>query len=309
MKIVALEPYALDILTSFGAGLNIVGSAHQVETPPNGAHVMLLTNEQHQESPYSESDARRLVQGITSKSLDLNKLKRVEPDIIFAAIRELDSVGFITWAQDYLRRELGREVKIKDISVNSLEAVYQVIQELGAFAGNRTEARKLASHIKAQLMYWADSFFDRCRGKQVVVLSQVDPISIEGRWFTDLIRMFGGKALDQMLERKHLGLTWSDVVAARADVIIVAPENGTINQSVELLPLLQALPGWDDLPAVKRGEVIFAPGVDLYRPGPRFLKGAAIVASAMAGLDSGYITDRDEYFRVRYLELHRHRFL
>jgi hypothetical protein len=60
---------------------------------------------------------------------------------------------------------------------------------------------------------------------------------------------------------------------------------------------------------VKRGEVIFCAGIDLYRPGARFLKGAAILVSAIAGLDSGYITERDEYFKVRYLELHRHRFM
>ena len=36
---------------------------------------------------------------------------------------------------------------------------------------------------------------------------------------------------------------------------------------------------------------------------------AAVLLSAMAELDSGYITKRDEFYRLRFVELHRHRFL
>jgi iron complex transport system substrate-binding protein len=132
---------------------------------------------------------------------------------------------------------------------------------------------------------------------------------MEGRWFPDLIRLLGAKSIDPVLSRPAEALAWAEIVKARIDVLVVAPENYSIAESVKTLSILQILPGWDDIPAVKRGEVIFASGTDLYRPGPRFLKGAAIVVSAIAGLDSGYITERDEYFKVRYLELHRHRFL
>jgi iron complex transport system substrate-binding protein len=309
VRIVALQPFAVDILDRFGIGWDLVGVTHRTEAPPNAPEAAVLTRPQQQPYHYHDNDARRLAQGLTEDSLDVTHLKSVVPDIILTDIREQDKTAFISWAENYLTREVGRTVKVQDISVGGLEAVYQVIEQLGALVGNRTDARKLASNIKAQLMHWADSFFDRCRGKQVAVISQVDPLAIEGRWFPDLIRLFGGKPLERAPEHGHIPLKWSDLAAARVDVILVAPELGSINQSVQTLPYLQMLPGWEDIPAVKRGEVIFAPGSDLYRPGPRFLKGAAIVLSAMAGLDSGYITERDEYFKVRYLELHRHRFL
>jgi iron complex transport system substrate-binding protein len=309
VRIVALQPFAIDILDRFGIGWDLVGGTHRAEIPPNAQHAAVLTRPPQHPFRYLDNDARRLAEGLTHDSLDVSQLKSVVPDIILADIREDDKLGFISWAENYLTREVGRTVKVRDISVGSLEAVYQLIEELGALVGNRVEARRLASTIKAQLMHWADSFFDRCRGKQVAVISQVDPIVIEGRWFSDLIRMFGGKPIERAPQRGDIPLKWSDLVAARVDVIIVAPEHGTITQSVQTLSVLQTLPGWEDVPAVKRGEVIFAPGSDLYRPGPRFLKGAAIVLSAMAGLDSGYITGRDEYYKVRYLELHRHRFL
>lgn len=309
MRIVSLQPFATDLLNRFGVGWDLVGCMHLGDVPPNAPRAVVLTRPRQHPLKYLDDDAARLAEGLSPYPLDVGELKNLVPDVILADIRERDKAGFVTWAEAYLVREIGRRVIIKDISVDGLEAVYQVIEELGAFVGNRVDARRVASKIKAQLMSWADSFFDRCRGKHVLVLSEVDPLVVEGRWFPDFIRMFGAKPFERQQDALEAPCTWQEVVQARVDVIVVAPENRSISQSVTLLPILQAVPGWDEIPAVKRGEVVFAPGTDLYRPGPRFLKGAAILVSALAGLESGYITERDEYFKVRYLELHRHRFL
>jgi iron complex transport system substrate-binding protein len=308
VRIIAFEPFAVDILARFGAEWELVGISHRVDASSKASQAVVLTRPQQQAGAIGD-DERRLAEGLTRDALDVSTLKRLAPNVVVADVGEADKSEFISWAESYLLREVGSAVKVQDVSVNSLEAVYRVIEDLGALVGNAVDARALASNIEAQLMQWADSFFDRCRGKQVVVLSHVEPIVVEGRWFPDLIRMLGGAAMQRAPGLLGLPVTWSELVAARVDVIVVAPEGASLTQSVKTLPVLQALPGWDDIPAVKRGEVIFAPGIDLYRPGPRFLKGAAILVSAAAGLDSGYITERDEYVKVRYLELHRHRFL
>jgi iron complex transport system substrate-binding protein len=142
-----------------------------------------------------------------------------------------------------------------------------------------------------------------------VVISELEPLRVEGRWFPDLIKALGARTIDWDRKDPARVLSWADVVAARPNTIIYAPENQSVEYSIKGLNALESLPNWEDLPAVKRGDVIFAAGRDIYRPGPRFLKGTAILVSAIAGLDSGYITERDEYYKVRYLELHRHRFV
>jgi len=309
VRIVSLQPFATDILDRFGVGWDLVGVSHVGEPPPNATQAVVITKPLQQQVRYLDDEARRLAQGLSRYPLEVGKLRDLVPDVILADIREPDREAFIEWAEGYLEREVGRKVALQDISVDSLDAVYRVIEDLGGLVGNRVDARRLASTIKAQLMAWADSFFDRCRGKQVAVISELDPFTVEGRWFPDLIKAVGARTLERSEEKQHLPVRWDEIVAARADVLIVAPENHSLSQSVKCLSILQSLPGWETVPAVKRGEVVFAAGGDMYRPGPRFLKGAAIVVSAIAGLDSGYITERDEYFKVRYLELHRHRFL
>lgn len=309
VRIVSLQPFATDILNRFGVGWDLVGVTHLGEPPANATHAVILTKPLQHPVRYLDENAKRLALGLSRYPLDVGQLKALVPDVVLTDIQGSERAEFVAWAEEYLTREVGRKVAVRDISVESLDAVYQVIEDIGGLVGNRVDARKMAANIKAQLMLWADSFFDRCRGKQVVVLSGIDPITVEGRWFPDLIRLLGGKPLELSGDQTRLAVTWKEICQARIDVMVVAPENSSISQSIKTLPILQAQPGWDDIPAVKRGEVIFAPGTDLYRPGPRFLKGAAILVSAIAGLDSGYITERDEYFKVRYLELHRHRFL
>jgi iron complex transport system substrate-binding protein len=104
-------------------------------------------------------------------------------------------------------------------------------------------------------------------------------------------------------------VTWDEIVAFKPDVIIVAPRGFDVNASARLFKRFEKLPGWEDVSAVKRGEVVFAPGLGLFdRPGPRIRDAMAILISAIAGLDSGYITPRDSFYRLRWIELQRHRF-
>jgi ABC-type Fe3+-hydroxamate transport system substrate-binding protein len=103
--------------------------------------------------------------------------------------------------------------------------------------------------------------------------------------------------------------TWEELAAFAPDAIMVAPRGKTLEESVRYLRKLEDAPQWDSLPAVKRGEVVFADGIRIYQTGAGLLEGAGILVSAMAGLDAGYITKREEFHRLRFVELHRHRFL
>jgi iron complex transport system substrate-binding protein len=242
-------------------------------------------------------------------SLDVGALKSIIPDVVLAEVRDANPTEFVAWAEAYLRKATERRVKVIDISISTLEQMYAVVEEIGGLTGDAPEARKFANKNKAQLMAWADSFFERCKGKKVVVLSSVEPVITAERWIPDLVKLLGARTIERPPEAQGRSLTWPEIIAGRPDVLVVAPEGKPLLESVKSLKSVQELPDWEELPAVKRGEVIFCSGIELYRPGPKFLRGAAILVSAVAGLDSGYITERDEYFKIRYLELHRHKFL
>jgi ABC-type Fe3+-hydroxamate transport system substrate-binding protein len=258
---------------------------------------------------YRGEDERRLAAGLTGDVLDFEKLKGAHPDTIIAVVRDPTPDAFIPWAQGYLSTMLGRTVTIIDVSTESLADVYRVAEEVGGVVGHAAEGRRLASRFKAQLMEWADSFFDRTRGRKVVILSGVTPLRVAARWFPDFAKLFSAQLFVRDPRIDATPLSWDEIVAFRPEVIVIAPEGSTMGEGIRHLPTLQGLPNWEGLPAVKRGDVIFADGVSLYDAGPGFLRGAAVVVSALASLESGYITKRDEYVKLRFVELHRHKFL
>jgi iron complex transport system substrate-binding protein len=180
---------------------------------------------------------------------------------------------------------------------------------VGSALGRIREGYDIASRVKAQLMDWGSNFYDRMKNKKVTVLSSITPLAVAGLWIPDVVKLFSGKPQCDEVGEPHAPTTWDEILSFRPDIIVVAPEGATVEQSVKTFKELQAVPQWEDIPAVKRGAVVFADGVNLFRPGPRFVQGAAVLLSAMAELDSGYITKRDEFYRLRFVELHRHRFM
>ena len=157
-------------------------------------------------------------------------------------------------------------------------------------------------------MDWSDSFYPRMKNKRVTVLSSVAPLRLAGKWVPDLVKSASGTSQHFVAGDGEKETSWSEIAAFRPDVIIVAPDGYSLEESVKTLKYLERAKEWEGLPAVKRGEVVFCDGLGLYRPGPKLLSGAAVLISAIAGLESGYITKRDEFFRLRWVELHRHRF-
>lgn len=52
--------------------------------------------------------------------------------------------------------------------------------------------------------------------------------------------------------------------------------------------MLTALPGWDELPAVRAGEVWVLDGpVNFNRPGPRVVRGAEVLAQVLHAVRAG----------------------
>ena len=101
-------------------------------------------------------------------------------------------------------------------------------------------------------------------------------------------------------------VNWNDIVAFRPDVVVVALQGTPLSVVVGTLKTFENYPCWDDLPAVKRGEVYFCGGDELfYRPNFSLVDSMSVLVSALAGLESGYITERDLFYKLRYLELHR----
>ncbi len=307
MKIISLEPYITDVLVYLGVTEKLVGVSHRCEQPSSTSVVTVVTTPAVV-SQVSGLDGR-VAKELCTDFVDVEQLLSLAPDLVLTESEQLAQPGGARWIQEYLETRLGKKVLIAAFSARTVDAMYGVFEEIGKLVGNVQGGRDLGHRLKAQLMDWSDSFYPRMKNKRVTVLSSVAPLRLAGKWIPDLVKCASAAPQHYVVGDGEKETSWSEIVSFRPDVIIVAPEGYSLDESVKTLKYLERAKEWEGLPAVKRGEVVFCDGLGLYRPGPKLLSGAAILISAIAGLESGYITKRDEFFRLRWVELHRHRFV
>lgn len=300
MRIVSLEPFLTETTDYFGLSSDLVGVSHRCSYPESIQNLPRLTREEG--GTAAEDDDLVLCDAGVVLIDDLAKLN---PDLVLVSTLKHPTSG--ARIQQALEPVVGHPVKIVAAEIVTLENMYQSFDELGKALNRPTEGHQLSQRIKAQLMDWSANFNDRLRGKKVTVLSSVMPPRVAGRWLPDLVRIASCHPQHMPGSDEDLLLNWMEIESFRPDVIVVAPIDYTLEQSLKTFKLLEKVPQWENIPAVKRGEVIFCDGITLYRPGPRFLQGAAILISAIAGLESGYITPRESFYRLRWLELNRHK--
>ncbi len=83
-------------------------------------------------------------------------------------------------------------------------------------------------------------------------------------------------------------MTWEAVREARPDVVLVLPCGFPPGRTLAELDLLTSLPGWEELPAVRAGEVWVLDGPAYFnRPGPRVVRGAEVLAHVLHGVSAG----------------------
>ena len=272
MNIVSLSPTVTELLLYLDVTTGLAGVTPECLLPPEVAHIQRINDSQ--------------------------QLQALHPQIIIVESTSALTRSSETWAT---------VPRIITAKFQTLELMYQTIAEIGKVCGVSEKASQLINRIKAQSMDWADNFYQRTKNKKVSVLSSVNPLTIAGFMVPDLVKLCSADPQHHLIGEPDAPTSWTEIHKFRPDVIIVAPRNYSLKESTACFKNLEKEKLWEEIPAVKRGEVIFMDGVSLYAPGPRILDAIAILFSAIAGLESGYITPRDSFHRLRFLELNRHK--
>lgn len=316
MNIVSLEPFLTELVCDLGLADRLAAVSHRCDFPANISERPKVTVDR--ETAVLEARWARFYQvqiGLCQDFVDLEALAAAKPDIILTSVPAVDAEtaqaelkSKIRLFEETLLPLLGRPVRILSYNPQRFEQVLSVFSEAAAELGAAAKGRELAHYSRARIMDWCDNFYERMRNKRVTVLSGINPLKLAGRWIPDMVALASGVSQEQISGKPAREIEWKSVVEFRPDVIIVAPERLDLAQSLHAFKILEKIPDWEEPPAVKRGEVFFCDGLhNFYRPGPRLVDSMGILISAMAGLDSGYITTRDSFYRMRWLELQRHR--
>lgn len=306
MRVISLLASGTEIVCALGAGDSLVGRSHECDNP---AWVRSLPQCSEPAFDVSVSSGeidrevnRRLRAGEPLYVIHYDLIRSLQPDVIVA--QSHCEVCAVTPADVDRAVKQNRDARIQSttvpLSASTLEEVLGSIQQL-ADALSSVEPR-----LKTQLQAKAGAIIHEQRERlnelrertvslhrpTVAVLEWVDPIFAMGNWGPELVEIAGGEPVLGNPGRHSHPIPAEQLRQADPDVLIVAPCGFPLERAAGEQSVLEKLPWWDDLKAVRSGQLAFADG-NLYfnRSGITIVRTAEILAEILHGLETDGATE------------------
>ena len=284
-RIVSLLPSSTEILCALGLEGCLVGLSHACDYPPAVASLPRLT------APASNASGTghipdhtvAVVQaGLSAYHLDVERLRAVQPDLIVT--QDQAAVCAVSYAAilEATQHILGRQVEVLSLHPTLLQDIWDDIHRLGEATQQQRQAAALLEALFARVnMVVAESIMVR-EPPRVAMLVGSAPLMLAGHWLPDLMQLAGGTAGLCRPGAPALVVEWAELQEYAPEVLLLCPYGSRLTHTRAVLPALQRLSGWDELPAVRQGSVYVVDGQTYFhRPAPRIVDSLEILAGLL----------------------------
>jgi iron complex transport system substrate-binding protein len=285
MRIVSLLPSATEIVCALGLGQQLVGVTHECDYPPLVRSLPKVTRT-HIPIDATSGEIDRLVREQLQAeqalySLDLPMLQSLRPDLIVT--QALCDVCAVAEAEvQSAACSLPSGPRVVNLEPQTLSQVFDAIEQVAQAACVEAAGKQVVEQLKARVAAVVARAAAVERPPRVALLEWLDPPFSCGHWNPELVRLAGGvECLGREGERSRT-LRWQEVIDSQPEVVFIACCGFDVERTRQDLPLLNDVPGWRDLPAVRDGRVYIADGSQYFsRPGPRLVDSLEIMAHAI----------------------------
>jgi iron complex transport system substrate-binding protein len=294
MRILSLLPSATEIVFALGLEDSLVGVTAECDFPPAAGDKPAVsfptigttadTTAPTQSAPgppvRSAADVDGAVATLVASGeplyrLDEKRIAALDPDLILA--QDLCRVcavpsGDVTAALD----RLGGRATVLSLDPSTLDEVLEAVTAVADAAGVSRHGRRYVDGLRARV--------DRIRRltapaepPRVLELEWSDPPYVGGHWVPDMVEAAGGEVLLSAPGVPSARLSWDEIAAAGADVVIFAP------CGYGLAPAVAEGEGLLERRALEHVPEIWAADGSAYfsRPGPRVVDGVELLAGVL----------------------------
>ena len=114
---------------------------------------------------------------------------------------------------------------------------------------------------------------------RVAMIEWLEPLMLSGNWVPEIVALAGGRHELTTAGRHSPYVAWEEVLAYDPQVIVVVPCGFDLPRTLSCWQVLTALPGWQELSAVRAGRVHAVDGNAYFnRSGPRLIDSLEILA-------------------------------
>ncbi len=283
VRICSLLPSGTEILFALGLGEQIIGVTDLCDYPPAAKDIRIVCRSRIDPTVMSSEEVeaemhRILSAGESPYDLDVEWLNQAAPDLVLTQdlcyFCEVDA-GTVRKAVD----PIPDPPHILNLNPRTLDEILVSFLEVGEACGVSGRAVALVSQLRKRIDAVERKVAQSQTRPSVFSLEGVNPLVIGGHWVTDLVTRAGGILPERFApgcaaER----IQWDEVVAAQPEKLFIDLCSSDLARSVREIPWLVSQPGWEDLPAVRTGEVYLIDHSTLSRPSPRVVSGLELLA-------------------------------
>jgi iron complex transport system substrate-binding protein len=264
MRIVSLLPSATETLFALGLGDQLVAVTHECDYPPEAALLPIVTRstlglEDKDSGGIEAAVSLAAAEGRSLYHVDTEAIRALRPDLVIAQ----DVCRVCAVSADQVAGDLDGIPMIRQ-HPHSLADVLSDIEEVAAACG--ADATPLMAQLNSRLE--AASNAARRQGiVRGVFLEWIDPPYRAGHWTPDLLALAGIEDPIARAGVPSVALSWADVVAARPELLILAPCGFSRERALEEAALVQT-----NIDEVGATRVVVLDGSAYFnRPGPRLV--------------------------------------
>jgi iron complex transport system substrate-binding protein len=253
-RIVSLAPSITEALFAVGAGPQVVGLTKFCNYPPDAAQ------------------GREIVGGFTAKSLSVEKIISLKPDLVFAGGASHKPVSEALEAAG---------VTVFNFEPKDFAGVYADILTAGALTGNAAQAEKVVADMKARVAKVTAITAAIPQDQRIKVFYEVwdEPLMTAGpaTFIGQIIELAAGVNVFADVKEQYPTVS-GEAVIARGPAVILGPSSHSEGLTAAKIG---ARPGWGELAAVKAGRIVIVDGDIISRSGPRLADALEAVARGL----------------------------
>lgn len=263
-RVVSTLPSATEIL--YALDLPPVGVSHACSYPREAREVPTVT----------EADPEG------GFRLQIEIIEELDPDIVVTQdLCEMCAIDTLT-VETQLQQQ-GITATILKSHPHRVADVLDEISRIGDAIGKQDAARSLVNKTRQQLETITAQATPDNR-PDVVVCDWMDPIMIAGHWVPELVDTAGGNYPLESPGSTATPREWEQLRDLDPDILVVAPCDYSVEQTLDKLSALRERPGWDELSAVRTGRVYVVDGVRYMNcPSHKIGDTAAILQAIISG--------------------------
>ena len=282
MKICSLLPSGTEILFALGLGDQVIGVTDLCDYPPEAREkrivcrskidVLALSSDQVEEMMH-----QILASGASPYELDQAWLEQHPPDVVLTQdlcyFCEIDAP---TVNQALKGMPVPPEVVV--LQPKTLEEILDSICQVGQTCGAPESANKLVAELQSRVEAVRKRLTSVAQLPRVFSLEGINPLVIGGHWIPDLLQIAGGRQSLYPPGCPATRLEWREILNYAPEKLFIDLCSSDLNRHLSEIPWLANQEGWQELPAVKSGEVYLIDHVYFSCPGPRVVQGLEILA-------------------------------